>query len=158
MDLISSSVSSLLSEFLNHFEILSLFSKEKNEDELLMIANNSFEEFKSKSLTVFQKSTEVAGRPTLYEQMLPELENDLSSHLASFQNQLNTSFLVNSGGSKLNIVSILWFLEALVLISTIALGIYWLRNPDSNVEPILVILGALIPLVYLGIRKFGPEE
>ena len=31
-------------------------------------------------------------------------------------------------------------------------------NPNSNVEPMLVILGALIPLLYLGIRKVGSAE
>jgi hypothetical protein len=94
MDFISSGNSSLYQEVINHLGTLHLRYYPLLESEVQDLARSAQEQFKQESLKRLQKSTEIAGKPKLYERMVPDVESSMANDLANFQNSLNSIVLV----------------------------------------------------------------
>lgn len=109
--------------------------------------------FKSQSLKFLTRSTEVARSPDLYERVVKDVEAEMATDLANFQNKLNSVVLELKLSSAMPpITKAFWLLEAvLVSISLFIAGI-WYKDPVGNYEPILAGLGLSISLIGIGIK------
>jgi hypothetical protein len=158
MRLISRLFSRFYSEVLTHTETLNLKYFLSDESEIIQLAENAKETLKAGVIDKFQKSTEMAGNPTLYERLLPDVEKDLADSKAVFQNQLNAKIIdLKKSASKSMIEKVLWIFEFLVIALSIFISGMWFNNPQGNYEPVLVGLGLLISLIYLVIRHISKQ-
>lgn len=122
------------------------------------LANFAQELYKAEAVTFLQKSTKLAGKPNLYERMLPDVESSMATDLAKFKNQLNaTAIQLKLVHRKSAMEKFLWGLEGLLLLISMFISGMWYKNPAGNYEPFLVGLGLAIPLIALGI-KFGTKK
>jgi len=144
---------SLYSQVIEHLKKLNVNYTNSLESDVQALAKSAQEQFKIEALTVFQKSTEIARSPNLYGRMLPELESEMASNLAVFQNSLNAVILELKIKSSISPLSkSLWFLEAVLLLSSMFIAGMWYKDPNGNYEPILLGLGLVIPLVGVIIK------
>jgi|GEM_PF-1342930 len=144
---------SLYSQVIEYLKKLNVNYTNSLESDVQALTKSAQEQFKIEALTVFQKSTEIARSPNLYGRMLPELESEMASNLAVFQNSLNAAILELKIKSSISPLSkSLWFLEAVLLLSSMFIAGMWYKDPNGNYEPILLGLGLVIPLVGVIIK------
>jgi len=143
----------LYSRVIEHLTKLNVNFTQNLEFDIQILTKSAQEQFKAEALAIFQKSTEIARSPNLYERMLPELESEMASNLAVFQNTLNAAILELKHKSSVSTLSkALWCLEAILLLTSVFIAGMWYKDPNGNYEPILVGLGLVIPLVGLIIK------
>lgn len=158
MELISKITSTLYSEVILHLEALNLKYYSALESDILLLANESFSKLKKELIVKFKKSTEMAGNPDLFDRMLPEVENEMAKHLATFRNRLNLQALeLKRKTTKSPVEKILWALEVAIILASMFIAGMWFKDPQGNYEPILVGLGLVTPLIYLGIRRAAKQ-
>jgi len=143
----------LYTQVIEHLTRLNINYTKNLESDIQILTKSAQEQFKFEALIVFQKSTEIARSPNLYERMLPELESEMASNLAIFQNSLNAAVIELK--NKISVSPLgksLWFLEAVLLLSSMFIAGMWYKDPNGNYEPILLGLGLVIPLVGIIIK------
>ncbi|WP_101757984.1 hypothetical protein [Oceanicoccus sp. KOV_DT_Chl] len=158
MDYIAQGNADLYQVTIDHLQSLKPEFHPQLEHEVQALAKSAQESFKTESLIYFQKSTEHARNPKLYERLLPDVEANMEAELAKFKNSLNAAVLQ----LKLNnhmppFTKFLWGIEAVLLLISMFIAGMWYKEPTGNYEPILVILGLIIPLIAVGI-KFGAKK
>lgn len=159
MDLISRLVTDLYTEALDHVKNLKIDYSPSIETEIVQLVDNSKDRIESKFLSKFQKSTEIAGKPDLYERLLPELNTTLATNQAVFKNQLNLIVIaLKKSKAKSSIEKVLWFIELIIVSASIFICGMWFSEPSGNYEPVLVGLGLVIPLIYLVIRRISTPK
>jgi len=158
MDFILESNAKLFQSVIEHMKELGLAYYPELESDIQSLAKLAQESFKKNALIRFQKSTELAGNPKLYERMLPELESGMATDLANFQNNLNAATVQLKFNNKMSpLTKVLWGLEAVLLSASIFIAGMWYKEPDGNYEPIVVGLTLMISFIGLGI-KFSPKK
>lgn len=152
MNLISCSDANFYSEVLDHIDTLKLQYNSTIESDIVQLTNNAQDSFKVKVIEKFTKSTEVTNSAKLFDRLLPDVETDLANNRAVFLNSLNAKIIDIKKTSKSSIEKILWVIEIIIVLTSIFIAGMWFKDPQGNYEPILVGLGLVIPLIYLGIR------
>lgn len=153
MDFIAQGNEALYQAIIDHLQSLDIAYYPAIEADIQAMAGGAQEYFKSESLPWFQKSTEHAGNPSLYESMLPDLESSMAADLAKFQNTLNATVVQLKLNRQISpVAKALWGLEAILLLASMFIAGMWYKDPNGNYEPILVGLGIAIPLIALGIK------
>lgn len=154
MDMISDLTSKLYQEILSHLDVLSIHYYPTMERDVANLANKAQIQLKVESIAKFRKSTEMAGNPSLYERMLPDVEAEMANNLAAFQNALNAKVLeIKQNTQKSPIEKLLWAFEGVLLVVSIFVAGMWFKDPEGNYEPVLVGVGLIMPLVYLLIKR-----
>lgn len=158
MDLISEGNAQLYKEILEYVSSLDIAYYPAIENDIQQLAISAQESFKSEALTWFKTSTETAGNPRLFERMLAEVEADMATELAKFQNQLNkTTVQLKLNRSISPIEKVFWVIEGILLLVSMFIAGMWYKDPAGNYEPILVGLGLTIPLLVV-VFKFGAKK
>ncbi len=82
--------------------------------------------------------------------MLPEIEANLASDLAKFQNELNllSAKLIHTYKAN-HLKSAMWKIEGVLLLASVFIAGMWYKDPSGNYEPILVGIGCLASLFPL---------
>lgn len=152
MDFIALGNASLYQSIIDYVKELDLTYHPSMEADFQSLASRAQEHYKSECLTRLQRSTEIAGKPSLYEKMLPEVESGMATDLAKFQNSLNAAIIqIKLSKHRSPITKALWGLEALLLLATMFIAGMWFKDPDGNYEPLIVGLSLVIPLIFVGI-------
>lgn len=152
--LISSLHDQLYTEVLTYIDILKLEYCSSLESEVSELVENTLKYIEPKMLSVFQKSTKIAGKPELYERLLPDVINEESTRKATFQNQLNLKVLqLKSTQTKSPLEKTLWVIEIAMITSLIFISGMWFSDPEGNYEPLFAGLSLLVPFLYLLIRR-----
>lgn len=158
MDFIAQGNASLYHSIIEYIQTLDLPYYASMEADIQALASSAQEQYKTECLPRFQKSTEHAGKPNLYERMLPEIESGMASDLAKFQNSLNAVIVQSKLSSQISpLAKALWGLEALLILASMFIAGMWFNDPDGNYEPVLAGLGLAIPLLLVGI-KFSTKK
>ena len=149
---------SLYKEIIDHLKSLNIDYYPNIDRDIQLLAESVQNLFKSESLLRLYKSTEHAGKPDLYERMIPDVEAGMASERAKFQNTLNATIVQLKLNKQISpIIKALWGLEALLLLASMFIAGMWFKDPNGNYEPILVGMGLAIPLIAVGIR-FGTKK
>lgn len=123
------------------------------ESDIQNLIVGSENQFRKDSLICLKKSTEMMGKPELFERILPELDNEMALNTANFNNTLNAVVLDKKfNSSKSTTIWILWGIEGALLLITIFISGMWYSNPIGNYEPIVVGLASMMSLLGLVIR------
>jgi hypothetical protein len=154
MNMISDYDSKIYLEVISHMKALNLKFYSDIEADLLELAKDAISLFKKEALIKLEKSTEMAGRPELFQRMLPDVERDLANNLATFQNSLNLAVIeLKEQTTTSPFEKGLWLFEAILFIALIFISGMWFIEPNGNYEPIMAGLSLVIPFIYLIIRR-----
>lgn len=144
---------SLYQSVIDYIKELDLTYHPSMEADFQSLASGAQEHYKSECLPRLQKSTEVAGKPSLFERMLPEVESDMATDLAKFHNSLNAAIIqIKLSKHVPPITKALWGLEAVLLLATMFIAGMWFKDPDGNYEPLIAGLSLAIPLIFVSIK------
>ncbi|WP_444908925.1 hypothetical protein [Microbulbifer sp. TRSA005] len=158
MDFIAQGNASLYQSVLDYFQDLNLAYYPTMEVDIQSLAISAQELYKTECLPRFQKSIELAGKPSLYERMLPEVESGMATDLAKFQNSLNAVVVQIKLSKEIPpMTKVLWGLEALLLLSIMFIAGMWFKDPEGNYEPLVVGLSIAMPLVLVGIKLIAKK-
>ena len=90
--------------------------------------------------------------------MLPDVESNMATDLARFQNHLNaTAVQLKLEHRKSLTEKFFWGFEGLLILVSMFITGMWYKDPTGNYEPILACLGLAIPLIALGIKLSGKK-
>lgn len=84
MDMISRHTSELYDEILAYLDVLSIHYYSLLESDVSNLASKAQAQLKVETIAKFKKSTELAGNPSLYERMLPDLEAEMAKKFSDF--------------------------------------------------------------------------
>ena len=158
MKMISELTHELYLEVLSYCDALNLKYSPSLETDISQLASDAQLKFKIESIAIFKKSTELVGKPNLFERMLPEVEADMANNLAIFENNLNTKILeLKHSTVKSPIERVLWVLEVIFLVISIFVSGMWFNDPSGNYEPFLVGLLSVISLIPLIIKRMSKQ-
>ncbi|PHR54871.1 MAG: hypothetical protein COA47_14725 [Robiginitomaculum sp.] len=158
MNMIADLSANLYSEILSHIDVLSLKYYSTIETDIADLARAAQEKLKVETIAKFQKSTEMAGKPKLYERMLPEVEAEMANNLATFQNNLNAKIIeIKQSTQRSPLEKVLWLFEIIILVTSIFVSGMWFKDPQGNYEPVVVALTLVMPLIYLVIRRISKQ-
>lgn len=153
MDFIAQGNASLYETVIDYIQVLELSYYTLIEADIQSLAADAQQHYKSACLSRFQKSTLHAGKPSLYEKMLPELESRMATDLAKFQNSLNAAIVQIKLNKQISpMTKVLWSLEVILLLASMFIAGMWFKDPDGNYEPLIVGLSLAIPLILVGIK------
>lgn len=148
MDYISEGNKLLYKESINYLHEVSLTYHSELELKIQKLVKVAHESYKKEVLVQLQTSTNIAGKPDLYQRMLPEIETGMASNLAKFQNELNLiseKLRRNNEASHLKIA--MWAIEGVLLLASVSIACMWYKEPSGNYEPILFGIGCIMSLI-----------
>jgi hypothetical protein len=158
MNMISELTAKVYSEVLSYIDALNLKYYSSLEADISKLASDAQQKFKIETIAIFRKSTELVGKPKLFERMLPEVEAELANNLAIFQNNLNAKTLeLKEHTVKSPIERVLWVVEFIFLAISIFVSGMWFNDPSGNYEPFLVGLLSVMSLILLIIKRMGKQ-
>ncbi|EOX4815537.1 hypothetical protein ACFKIV_004603, partial [Vibrio alginolyticus] len=158
MELVSRLDSNLYSSALVHIDSLNIQYSSSLESDISCLVSEAKTRFAKKVLSVFQRSTEIAGKPDLYEALLPDLMSEISATRTNFENQLNLKIIeLKRVHIKTPLEIGLWVLELVVIALLIFISGMWFSDPEGNYEPLFAGLGLLVPFIYVLIRRTSKQ-
>ncbi|WOT03691.1 hypothetical protein [Shewanella youngdeokensis] len=158
MDIIAELTAKIYSEILSYIDVLNLKYYSSLEEDVSKLAHEAQKQFKIETTAKLKKSAELAGKPQLFERMLPDVEAEMANSLAIFQNNLNTKTLdLKLNTTKSPAEKTLWTVEFIFLAISLFVAGMWFNDPSGNYEPFIVGLTSAMLLIPLIIRRIGKQ-
>lgn len=154
MDLAGKLLEKYFVQAIEHINYLQFSYSDNLETDISKLVHNASEPLKEQLLVKFRKSTEVAGKPNLYERLLPELNQSFQQIQSAFEISLNSNVLLLKAAQKRSTLEKgLWLLELTILLCLFFIGGMWFNDPNGNYEPLFVTLLLVMPTIGLIINK-----
>lgn len=158
MSLISEGNSRIFKEAIEHLKSLNLANQPEIESDIQSLVTFSQESYRIEILPRFKKITEIAGKPQLYERILPEIDLSMENDLEIFQNQLNVlSIQLKLSKAMPQTNKLLWGIQSVLLLISMFITYIWYKDPTGNYEPIVIGLGLVVSLLAICIAFSGKK-
>ncbi len=157
----------LYSKILSHIDALPFDYYFEIEKDITNLAHTAHDKLKSKTIIKFKQCTVAAGRPNLFETILPEVEFGIEKCFSIFKNDLDTKIIIIRKESKkpgllsklLEVLSKKWWAGLGVIVAvilTLTSMIY--SNSDLNSEPDITNSKQMSETVGPNEKVIGQEE